>query len=108
MATLNMGYVAATGEILVASTTIPGTYEGNPVTALPQVTHAEDGDSLPGQEHDVSHTIYHHVREALYHRSHADPSEAAMFPENITDMQRIKIVRYEPEPEPEPDPDPDP
>lgn len=35
---------------------------------------------------------YHKVRDLLYHRSAADPSKEAMFPFNITDMDRVEIV----------------
>lgn len=36
--------------------------------------------------------IYHAVRDLLYKVSHANPSETAMFPDNITDMHNIDIV----------------
>lgn len=39
-----------------------------------------------------SHVVFHHVRDLLYKRSHANPANEAMFPFNITDMDRISIV----------------
>lgn len=35
--------------------------------------------------------IYHGVRDLLYKRSAANPANTAMFPDNITDMENIKI-----------------
>lgn len=42
-----------------------------------------------------STVIYHAVRDLLYKRSHAEPANPAMFPENITDMHNIKIIYAE-------------
>lgn len=35
--------------------------------------------------------IYHAVRDLLYKRKHANPTQAGMFPDNITNMDKIKI-----------------
>lgn len=48
-----------------------------------------DEDDLLGP--DVNHVVYHHVRDLLYKRSAANPTNPAMFPENITDMHNIQI-----------------
>lgn len=45
----------------------------------------------PDETYPDSYVIYHGVRELLYHRSEADPSQTAMWPYNITDMQRVTI-----------------
>jgi len=41
---------------------------------------------------DANHVLFHHVRDVLYKRSAVDPTETAMFPDNITDMSSITIV----------------
>lgn len=52
--------------------------------------HVADEDDHLG--HDVNHVFFHHVRDALYKRSAADPSELAAFPNNITDMHNVVIA----------------
>lgn len=100
MSKLVLGYVKATGIFLVALNpdTLPATYgdPATPVTALGNIDHTPVADGLPGHEHDVSHTIFHHVREVLYKRSAANPALTALFPDNITDMASIKIMRHGP------------
>lgn len=100
MSELALGYVAATNQFLVALSpdTLPNTYgvDDDPVTALGSIDHAPDDDDLPGHAHSDSHTIYHHVREALYHISAEDPDVPAKFPENITDMSSISIIKHGP------------
>lgn len=54
-----------------------------------QFEHAGESDPLGP---DFNHVLFHHVREALYKRSAANPSNTAMFPDNITDLQNIIIV----------------
>lgn len=49
----------------------------------------------PDSVYPDSRVIYHAVRDLLYKRSHADPAEPAMFPENITDMHNIRIMLEE-------------
>jgi hypothetical protein len=46
----------------------------------------------PDATYPDSYVIYHGVREILYKRSAADPSEEGFWPGNITDMQKISIV----------------
>lgn len=60
--------------------------------------HVSDPDDELGgvADKDDNHVIYHHVQKALYARSAADPSQMAMFPDNITDMASITIVLPEP------------
>jgi len=41
-----------------------------------------------------SSVIWHAVRDVLYKRSAANPANTAMFPNNITDMDRIAIEPY--------------
>ena len=68
-----------------------------------------NGDALPGGSVNVgsfvhdpvndpletpeNHVIWHHVRDLLYKRSAANPANAAMFPDNITDVDRVQIIR---------------
>lgn len=96
MSTFVLGYVAATGTALfaIAPDTLPANVSGDPVISLGSVEHSVDADDLPGHSSAVSHVIYHHVREALYHRSHADPADPATHPAGIYDMQRVKILAY--------------
>ena len=54
-----------------------------------QFEHVGEDDPLGP---DLNHVLFHHVRDALYKRSAADPSNTAMFPKNITDLQNITIV----------------
>lgn len=66
-------------------------------------TVLDEGTAVPGGSVNVgtfdhpdltypdSLVIYHGVRDLLYKRSAADPSKAAMFPNNIVDMQRVTI-----------------
>lgn len=46
----------------------------------------------PDAVYPDSVVIYHAVRDLLYKRSHADPAQEDMFPDNITDMHNIDIV----------------
>lgn len=46
----------------------------------------------PDTVYPDSVVIYHAVRDLLYQRSHADPAQLDMFPDNITDMHNIDIV----------------
>lgn len=50
----------------------------------------DDEDDLLGS--DVSHVLYHHVRDALYKRSRENPAVAGFWPDNITDMAGITIT----------------
>lgn len=46
--------------------------------------------------HHESHVLYHHVQEILYHVTDTPPPpEEGFWPDNITDMQTVKII-YEP------------
>lgn len=51
--------------------------------------HAEENDPL---DSDLNHVLFHHVRDALYKRSRANPANAGFWPNNITDMDRVVIV----------------
>lgn len=51
--------------------------------------HDEELDRLGEGD---THVVFHHVRDALYKRSAANPAQVAMFPENITDMASVSIV----------------
>lgn len=74
----------------------------NPTTK--QVELLLDGDSPsvgftdmgsfehPDLVYPDSLVIYHGVRDLLYKRSAADPSEPAMYPDNICNMQEISIL----------------
>lgn len=57
-----------------------------------EFTHANVEPAINDLEFDVNHVFFHHVRDALYKRSAANPANLAMFPDNITDMARIKIA----------------
>lgn len=62
-----------------------------------------DNAAVPGGSVDIgsfehpdpiypgSEVVYHAVRDLLYKRSAANPAQAAMFPDNITDMANVKI-----------------
>lgn len=53
-------------------------------------SHGPVEDTLP--KHSVSHVLYHHVQEALYHvRDGKTPIEVGFFPDNITDMANVII-----------------
>lgn len=63
-----------------------------------------DGAAVPGGSVDVgsfthpdpiapgSTVAFHKVRDLLYKKKASDPSQVAMFPENITDMENISII----------------
>ena len=62
-----------------------------------------DNAAVPGGSVDVgsfehpdpiypgSEVVFHNVRDLLYKRSAANPTQMAMFPNNITDMQNVII-----------------
>ena len=52
--------------------------------------HPSDEDVLG---HSNTHTLYHHIKEILY-RTGPD-GEEGFWPNNITDMSRMKILRGE-------------
>lgn len=52
----------------------------------------------PDATYPDSYVIWHGVREILYHRSAKDVTQTAMFPNNITDMDKIKIDSQLPKP----------
>lgn len=56
--------------------------------------HDSDPDDQLGGSIGVldNHVFYHHVRDALYKRSSANPADTAMFPDNITDLHNVSIV----------------
>ena len=60
--------------------------------AVPAGTVDIGSFDLPDVVYPDSKVIYHAVRDLLYQRSHADPTQEAMFPDNITDMHNIVIV----------------
>lgn len=45
----------------------------------------------PDPVYPGSTVTYHAVRDLLYKRKASNPAQTAMFPDNITDMDRIKI-----------------
>lgn len=65
---------------LPAGHTLIGTYD-----------HDESDDPLGAFAE--SHTHFHHVRSLLGRKSWANPANAALFPDNITDMSSIKIYK---------------
>lgn len=83
MALFNLGYNGTTrvAPITLAPDALPGG-----AVSLGQFEYA-DGDI---------DTMYHHVRDALYGRSAADPSQTAGHPFNIIDMQGVSIERHGP------------
>lgn len=81
MTTLRVGYNPTTRVAEVAS-------QG---TAIPNGSVAVGTFEHPDPVYPDSVVIYHGVRDLLYRRSDADPSQTAMFPNNITDMARIQI-----------------
>lgn len=66
-------------------------------------TVVEQGDALPDGSTNIgtfvhpdatypdSYVIFHGVRDLLYKRSAADVTKTAMFPNNITDLDRVSI-----------------
>lgn len=58
----------------------------------------DEGDDVPtgyvsigSINPDAYATLSHAIRDALYQRSAADPSQRGMFPDNITDIAHIEI-----------------
>lgn len=96
MSTFALGIVAATRVVLfaVAPDTLPATVESEPVISLGTFVHSDENSSIPGLSTGITHTIYHHVREALYHRAAADPAVSVMFPDGIYDMQSLTITPH--------------
>lgn len=81
----NTTYVAtvqAKGDALPASSVKVGEF-----------THTDDSSTNDDHGYEGNHMFFHHVREALYKRSYANPANEAMFPDNITDMARVSIVQ---------------
>lgn len=62
-------------------------------TAVPEGSVDVGSFDHPDPVYPDSLVIFHGVRDLLYRRSEADPSQIAMFPKNITDLQNIKIVQ---------------
>lgn len=62
-----------------------------PVGSINIGTFEHDEASDPLGE-TLNHVLFHHVRDALYKRSAVNPANPAMFPYNITDMDRVTIV----------------
>lgn len=60
-------------------------------TAVPAGAVAVGNFTHPDPVYPGSVVVFHGVRDLLYKRSHANPANAAMFPNNITDMDRISI-----------------
>ncbi|QYW02227.1 IgG-like domain protein [Stenotrophomonas phage Philippe] len=61
-------------------------------TKIGEFDHGDEGDetdSLP--KAPVSHVLYHHVQEALYHAKNVQPVVGGFWPDNITDMQTVSI-----------------
>lgn len=79
MPLLKVCYKASDNEarVLLNSTANPSGF-----TKLDEFEHPDGADT---------HVIFHHVRDILYKTSRADLS-AGFFPDNITDMQRVKII----------------
>ena len=50
------------------------------------------GDNLTETRFGENHALFHHVRDILYKRSAANPAVTAMFPNNITDIDRVMIT----------------
>lgn len=72
-------HIANTG-VLPAGYISLGTYD-----------HDESDDPLGA--HADSHTHVHHVREILGRKSFANPANAALWPENITDLSALQIFK---------------
>ena len=49
----------------------------------------------PDPIYPESTVVYHAVRDLLYKRKDSNPAQTAMFPNNITDMAKVKIVMAE-------------
>ena len=77
-ATIKTATVQPLNDALPASSVNVGAFE-----------HAEENDSLGT---DLNHVLFHHVRDALYKRSIANPANSGFWPNNITDMSQIVIV----------------
>lgn len=81
MPTLAVGYNATTR---VATVVVQG--ESLPVGSTNVGTFAHPDATYPD-----SYVIFHGVRDVLYKRSAVDPTKSAMFPDNITDLDRVSI-----------------
>lgn len=77
-ATTKTATVQADGDVLPDGSIDIGSFD-----------HDEETDPL-GE--DVNHVFFHHVRDALYKRSVANPANVGFWPDNITDMASITIV----------------
>ena len=73
-------YVLPDADAAPANTVVAGTFD-----------HEGDIEATDKLESSVNHVIFHHVQEIMYHRSDANPANAAMFPNNITDLQNYSI-----------------
>jgi hypothetical protein len=59
-------------------------------TGIGSFDHDESDDELGALA--SGHAIFHHIRDLLYKTSHADPSEAASYPDGIYNMAEIAIL----------------
>lgn len=62
------------------------------VTNLPNLVHDDAAD--PVHPHAANHVLWHHIREVLYKRKASDGSSGGAFPNNITNMGDISIVKH--------------
>ncbi len=79
--TTKVATIQAKGDALPASSVKIGEF-----------VHADIEASINDLEFDVNHVFWHHVRDALYKRSAANPANTAMFPSNITDMSIVTLA----------------
>lgn len=77
-------HIAVGANLLPAAYTQIGTFDHEHVD-----TDAQDELNAV---HNQSHTFFHHVQDILGRTKQSNPTEAALFPYNITDMQSINII----------------
>lgn len=83
--TTRVATIQAKGDALPAGTVKVGEFEHADVEAV--------GAGKPeNYKYDENHVFWHHVRDALYKRKASNPAQTAMFPENITDLDRVKLA----------------
>lgn len=83
--TTRVATIQSKGDALPAGTVKVGEFEHADVEVV--------GAGKPeNYKFDENHVLWHHVRDALYKRSAANPAQTAMFPDNITDLDRVTLA----------------
>lgn len=62
----------------------------------PKIGEFNHTDPVDTEQATMSHALFQHIQELVYHRSDTEQNKAAFFPDSVTDLQKYAVVSHAP------------